>query len=403
MLHLQKFFKGVHEMKKFIKKMLFLMVLLFSTIFAAKATDTDSPQPAHLIPIAMATDNNYVYPTIVAMTSVLETKKDDTLIDFNIMISGKVDPENKLKLKKLEKLYKNCSVELIDMEKVLSQMDNIPPSMAIPTFYRLAMPSVFQKYDKIIYLDGDTAVAKDLWDMFSIDLEDNYIGGGLDAPIIKAHQTTDYATRLGMDSIDSYINAGVLLMDLKKLREDNMEKVFYEFIPELKTRKLRCKDQDTLNSTCYGKIKILPKEYNLFSKYYVAELTDAPLSENQSTDPTIIHFAGRAKPWRTTSTNAYKIWEKYNEIALEKIYDGKNPYETIKKENKKPTPNIKEETTKPKTEKKKKPIQKKQKTKVKNKKQNGKSNKSNPTPKNNKKQETKFSKSIFGNNEFALC
>ena len=379
-------------MKKFIKKALFLMVLLFSTIFAVKATDTNLPQKPNLIPIAMATDNNYVYPTIVAMTSVLETKREDTFIDFNIMISGKVDNENKLKLKKLEKLYKNCSVNLIDMQSVLSKMENIPPSMAIPTFYRLAMPSVFQKYDKIIYLDGDIIVAKDLWEMFSTDLEDNYIGGGLDAPIIKTHKTTDYAARLGMDGIDSYINAGVLLMDLKKLREDNMEKVFYEFIPELKTRKLRCKDQDTLNSTCYGKIKILPKEYNLFSKYYVAELTDAPLSENQSTDPTIIHFAGRAKPWKTTSTNAYKIWEKYNKIALEKIYDGKNPYEKLTqktpkpkatKENKKPTSKAKENATKSKNNKKDTP-QKKKKPKV-DATQNGKSNKSNSAPKNNKK------------------
>lgn len=373
-------------MKKFIKKALFLMVLLFSTIFAVKAADTNLPQKPNLIPIAMATDNNYVYPTIVAMTSILETKKEDTFIDFNIMISGKVDNENKLKLKKLEKLYKNCSVNLIDMQSVLSKMENIPPSMAIPTFYRLAMPSVFQKYDKIIYLDGDIIVAKDLWEMFNTDLEGNYIGGGLDLPIIRKNRTTDYAARLGMDSIESYINAGVLLMDLKKLRENNMEKIFYEFIPELKTRKLNFKDQDTLNSTCYGKIKILPKEYTLRSAYYVAKLTETPLADHKSADPTIIHYAGRRdKPWKTKSNPAYDIWEKYNKIALEKIYDGKNPYETIKKENKKPTPNIKEETTKPKTEKKKKTIQKKQKTKVKNKKQNGKSNKSNSAPKNNKK------------------
>ena len=115
-------------------------------------------------------------------------------------------------------------------------------------------------------------------------------------------------------------------MNLKKLREDNMEKVFYDFIPELKKRELLYNDQDLLNATCAGKIKILPKEYNVFPGKFVTN----PHSKYDCADPAIVHYAGSSKPWRTKSCHAWLTWDKYNKIAAEKIEKKENKKQAAK-------------------------------------------------------------------------
>jgi len=307
--------------KKSFQKILFAIVLLFVTVFTVNAANQPAKTKTNYIPIAMATDDNYVNPTVVAMTSVLESRKANTFIDFNIMTSGKVSTENKTKLKKFEKVYNNCSVKLIDMNKEFDDTYIVPSHITTATYYRLALPSILHQYDKVLYLDVDLIVRKDLWDMFSTDLENEYIGGVLDPYVIPVGEKSgkyseeNYSKKLGTTDLQSYVNAGILLMNLKKLREDNMEKVFYDFIPELKKRELLYNDQDLLNATCAGKIKILPKEYNVFPGKFVT----TPRSKYDCADPAIVHYAGPSKPWRTKSCRAWSTWDKYSKIANAKI------------------------------------------------------------------------------------
>lgn len=306
-------------MKRFFSLvLLFLSFSLFLNVSGAENTEIT-------IPIAMTPDNNYVYPTIVAMTSILENKNDSTHIDFNILISDDVTDENKNRLRSLGGMYKNSSVKLIEMKDTFK--DSYHRWLPVSAYYRLLLANLLPQYDKVLYLDGDTFVRRDLKNMYDLNLGDNYIAGVKDYPVI-CWRPADYAKRLGVGSINQYINSGVLIMNLKKIREDKLENKFKNFIPELKDRGVSFYDQDVLNAVCYNKIKHVDLEYNAMQHFSYDYNKETKLLNCYSAkemgkaydDPTIVHFAGGNKPWKNKNIRFYDEWDKYRKIAEEKIY-----------------------------------------------------------------------------------
>lgn len=310
-------------MKRFLS--LVLLFCSFSFFLNVNGIKSNAENTEVTIPIAMTPDNNYVYPTIVAMTSILENKNDSTHIDFNILIPDDVSDENKDRLRSLGEMYKNSSVKLIEMKDKFK--DSYCCGLPVSTYYRLLLASLLPQYDKVLYLDGDILVRHDLKDMHSLNLGNNYIAGVKDFPIIYLW-SNDYAKRLGVGSINRYINAGILIMNLKKIREDKIEDRLKDFIPELKDRGLWLNDQDALNAICYDKIKHLDLEYNAMQHFSYDYENDKSLLNHYSKDtinkayddPTIVHFAGGNKPWKNKNIRFYDEWDKYRKIAEEKIY-----------------------------------------------------------------------------------
>ena len=307
------------RMKRFFSLiLLFCSFSFFLNVSCAKNTEVT-------IPIAMTPDNNYVYPTIVAMTSILENKNDSTHIDFNILVSDDVTDENKDRLRLLGKMYKNSSVKLIEMKDKFK--DSYCCGYPASVYYRLLLASLLPKCDKVLYLDGDTFVRRDLKDMYNLDLGNNYVAGVKDFPGVCC-RPDDYAKRLGVESLNQYINAGILIMNLKKIREDKIEDKFKNFIPELKSRDLWLNDQDVLNAVCYNSIKHIDLEYNAmqFLSYDYKKETrllncySAEEMDKAYNDPAIVHFAGGGKPWENKNIRFYDEWDKYRKIAEETIY-----------------------------------------------------------------------------------
>lgn len=149
---------------------------------------------------------------------------------------------------------------------------------------RAALPLVFPEYDRILSLDVDTIVEKDISDIWDIPLDDYYF-----AATPEIHRTD-------LDIL--YTNAGVTLFNLKKLRDDGK---CYEVIDVLNTEFHQFVDQDVLNILCQGSIYPLPSSYNV----------------NNYTEPTddkkIIHFAG-IKRW-----NQNQMVQKYKRIPMKSI------------------------------------------------------------------------------------
>ena len=317
-------------MRNVFKKFTFALVFLISTLLLSNTVGVEAKTEdakVNKIPIAMATDNNYVYPTIVAMTSMLENKKESTYLDFHIMISGQVSKENRNRMTKLQSLYNGCSVELIDMKNSFNNTYITPSYITRATYYRLLLPSILNKYNKILYLDGDIIVRKDLWNLYSTDIKDNYIGAVKDI-WHQMYGGRDYAHKLGIKNLNQYINAGILVMNLQKIREDNMKKKFNDFIPTLESRRLYLNDQDVLNATCYDKIKFISPEYNAMQHLefnydvmgILVDCYDMQEWKKACIDPAIVHYTSSAKPWKGCNCRFYNEWDKYRKIAEKKIY-----------------------------------------------------------------------------------
>ena len=157
---------------------------------------------------------------------------------------------------------------------------------------RSALTKVFPQYDRILSIDCDTVVLNDISELWDIDLDDYYVAG-VKEPILSQHH--GYL----------YINAGVTMWNLKKLREDGMDD---QMIYSLNARKHFFVSQDVLNEECQGHILELPPEYNVSS-----------FTEKCDADYKVRHFAGGLpRDWRNLDIVKY-----YREIPPVDIRQGR--------------------------------------------------------------------------------
>ncbi len=284
------------------------------------------------IPIILATDKNYTPQTGITILSALENRRCDAKYSFFILTSSTFDYDTDAKFQEIVSKYGNCSIEYIKMgDDCFNDVKLNIPHITHPTFYRLMASSLFPQYEKMIYMDSDVAVEWDLMDCFLTDLGDNYIAG------VKAasyHWATDgnvqYCIENGLPAIDQYVNAGMLIFNLKKIRENGIEE---EFIA-LSKLGLRSQDQDVINRACYNHILHLPYKFNcMIAKY---EKTPEQLlkifTQNEINEannrPVITHYAAETKPWADLSCALADRWWHYAKlspyyyIVLNRYHDG---------------------------------------------------------------------------------
>ncbi len=110
--------------------------------------------------------------------------------------------------------------------------------------------------------------------------------------------------------MNQYIDTGVLLMNLKQIRMDNMTQKFLE----LSKKNYDSQEQDILNVACFGKILTLPPKFNLMTKSFkqknsiLRELYKNEDISEANKSPYIIHYNGKKKPWNSIGLYMEKYW-----------------------------------------------------------------------------------------------
>lgn len=151
-------------------------------------------------------------------------------------------------------------------------------------YSRLFCPFKLPKeVDKILYLDADMICTGDINELYNIPFDGKTWVACEDKGIKKKD-----LKRLGLGEKQKYINSGMLLINVEKLRRDYTEEIIINLINENK-KVLIYPDQDFINKVFVNDIKIVDCRYNLIAK-------DVRYSE-LNIKPLIIHYAGSVKPW----------------------------------------------------------------------------------------------------------
>jgi lipopolysaccharide biosynthesis glycosyltransferase len=162
-------------------------------------------------------------------------------------------------------------------------------------YYRLLLPELIPD-DRVLYLDTDLIVNGNLSEFYNLGFNGNLLAAVEDAG------AEWYKTYIGFSITDKYFNAGVMLYDLKAIREEKLENKWIEMASK---HKFHLQDQDILNVSCKGKILEVDVVYNvsLSTVDYDNPPFDLSLGE-------IIHFAG-PKPWQDENAPMKEIWDSY--------------------------------------------------------------------------------------------
>ena len=199
-------------------------------------------------------NNKYIYPLIISINSALtNSNKNNTTLVYHILCSKELRKKNINKIKSLLFIYPtNLEIIFYYMGDAFIKFKYQKHSEV--TYYRLISP-IFIPLERIIYLDADVLIFKDLLEMYQTPFENNYVLGFLDL----LSGGIDY---LGLKS-EKYINAGVLLINLELIRNDNKH---YELLyMALNHKKLKHQDQTVINYILYPKIGLLPYKFGIFN------------------------------------------------------------------------------------------------------------------------------------------
>ncbi len=248
------------------------------------------------IPIFFATDDNYIPYLDVAIRSLIDHTSVNNKYDIYVLNTG-LSERSKQMVKSQEK--QNVSINFCDISLYVEEIkDKFKKIMhfGVACYYRLFIQNLFPHLTKVLYLDCDIVVLRDVADLFDVDLGDNMLAGAVEQFVANTKEYSMYAKyALGLDS-QKYINTGILLMDLTKFREHKIEQKFTYMLTNYNFE-LIDPDQAYINFLCRGKILLLPKCWNK-TNYKV----DRVGSKH------IVHFALAEKPWQSDVDNCEYFW-----------------------------------------------------------------------------------------------
>ena len=227
------------------------------------------------IAIAFICDENFAMPTSVAIASLIRSKKENTHYVIYVVTTGlRPDDIERIKLmadEHVEIIIRQVAINKYSMyEKTIQRtMSNVSTAALL----KFDLPSIVKDEDKLLYLDGDIIVKKDLSDLFMTNINGFYVGAVLDSSSL-------YIKRNLPIECPKYFNSGVMLLNLQKMREDRITDKLIQTKAELEDVSLM--DQNVLNIVMVDHVKILPIIYNFMytnlarskNKYTMAQLNE---------------------------------------------------------------------------------------------------------------------------------
>lgn len=258
-----------------------------------------------LVPIILASDENYVPYMAAAMQSTMENASKEHKYAFIILY--KILSEEALeKLKQQVSAYPNFSIEFINISKEFEKFSLKTSDIGlwtIETYFRLIAPWLLKDFDKIIHIDCDIICNTDISCIYNINIGDNLIAGVQDLPLISIFNNPKYKGKFKssvidkMDKPENYINAGFIIMNIKEFRN----KFTSDYLLNLaQNAEYKLNDQDLLNFIAKDSVFILPQEFNFLNSDW--DISHAPknLIEDYCKareNPKIIHYT-TTKPWK---------------------------------------------------------------------------------------------------------
>ena len=266
------------------------------------------------IPVVFACDNKYAQHLSCAIASLLKNKGEEDIEIF--ILTDWLSKKNVDKINSLTGIAP-CKINYITINNNTLFKGDMPKTVkhiSISTYYRFLLQELFPNTDKLIYLDCDLNVLTSLTNLYNTDISNYYLAAVTD------NSADECIKRL---NIEQYFNAGVLLINLKKFREDNIQEKLFKYADD-NYEKIVYGDQDVLNAVCSKKILPLDKEWNA----QICKTTNNTNWTKIAESAHIIHYISGLKPWKRKYGLPYKsIYLEYlkltpwkNKVYLYKIY-----------------------------------------------------------------------------------
>ena len=267
--------------------------------------------PVDNTPLAIAFTPNYFVPAAAMLRSLLDASTGGFEV---ICLVTETIPE-RMQEKLLRLGEGRLRFRYLPLQGRLAGVYTDPRYTEAASF-RLLLPDLLPEYERIVYIDCDVIVRQDVGRLYrETDLGENWLGVVFEAPI---EQQALRFRALGCDPM-RYFNSGFLLMNLRKMRE---EQVSERLLEACRVPYLEFPDQDALNQVCQGRVLPLSPLYNsirtfFIPKYkpdFIKQYGEALWADVQRHGT--IHYTG-GKPWQLFTVQFAAWWRTYESLPDE--------------------------------------------------------------------------------------
>lgn len=256
--------------------------------------------------VAYASNERGVFPLCSSIWSLVENAAPQTTYDICVLSDGIV-PESRQKIQQMvAKANNRHTVRFIDVTNTITQDVAVCDDWPKVAWARVFLAKLLPEIDRVLYLDIDTLVCDDLTSLFTLDMGDAALGVVLE---YESHEGSHFNERLHIPlNCIGYFNSGVLLMNLKAFRKDNLVEHVMNYAGQYKDA-LKCPDQDALNGALCDRLIQLHPRWNWqdgLTRRIIKANPNARLWHGNSPKtsieaalwPGILHYQGTHKPWR---------------------------------------------------------------------------------------------------------
>lgn len=275
------------------------------------------------IPIVFSVDENYAIYLTVCLKSLIANCSLKNNYDIWILDGG-ISENNKNNILNLINGTNNISIRFFDIlnfKQIKKTKFFLSNHASLANYYRLFIPKIFFNYTKLLYLDCDLIINRDLADLISIDIGNKTLGVVRDActyfdPIFWYKYCLE---KVKIKKPFNYFNSGVLICNVQKMIQISLTQ---RSLKQLKKFNPVCWDQCILNSLLETDVFFLPSTWNFQwhwllpefkNKYFLQNVEYTYLNEylQASHRPYILHYTSHIKPWKRWNAPLAKNWWIY--------------------------------------------------------------------------------------------
>src|SRR6266508_3197686 len=239
------------------------------------------------IVLALASNERYFPGLYCAVASALSQLDATREVNLRVLDGGISRPSKETLLRLVGRVSKSVGLEFVTVDPSVFGKATLGPGESHMTYCRILLPHLLN-VPRVIYLDCDVLVFRDLSPLFDLELSPGKVLAAVpDSETLSlAEDCPMIADAMGLPAEGAYFNCGVMLMNLDGLRKQD----FFERAIEFLNRKsaYRFWYQSAINFLLYGQIHELPEHWNRASWCFDAQ-------QNNDLD-CVLHYTTSA-PW----------------------------------------------------------------------------------------------------------
>src|SRR5438034_7921255 len=240
------------------------------------------------VALALASNEHYFPGLYCAVTSALCHLDPAREADVRVIDGGISDKSRGILSDLVGRFGRKCRLAFVAVDQTIFRGATLGPGQSHMTYCRILLPHLLD-VPRVIYLDCDVLVFRDLAQLFDLELAPGKV---LAAPrdsetLSLADDSPTIADAINLPREGAYFNCGVMLMNLDALRRQNFLQRSIEFLNSW-SGKYRFWDQSAINFLLHGQIDELPEYWNRASWRFDAQ-------QNNDLD-CVLHYTTSA-PW----------------------------------------------------------------------------------------------------------